>query len=501
MQGSRPSSPSNSLRTSRIPRLPSASDGAAPPRRLLHEQYYELMQRLRVEQETNNELMEELRSVASYTELLGSELEQARVDASEAKSRTELAESALEEQKAVNVALESKIAALSAIICTQADTRGTAMDGSLPSPLRSQGKNIDGLVLDATVVAATAARDTGADDGLASSEQPPPSDDWRADRARILAEIGAIHATCTLDKPESEMDEATKCDLRLVEQYLDRATTNDGNVGDAAFPAFQSPTGTRRGFNGNGNGSGSGSGSGTTNKMVPPPSPHLVTPVQRKIAEQEERAKRRRSTMMFAGLIRPSNGTAAPTSTSSLLGSRDLLANTPRRPSVADDGGSQTLPCGRCQQLLETMQALEIDNDYYREANGKLRDSIADVVSKHNALVRLFERERMRRRENRANALAEASRVAARDRAVLEAQQRAELEATMDSSSRAGGSPHKESLGTLDGELAQEFARALSIVSPTAARYKPPRSRLPAKTLSEDSAHMAPPSITSPLHS
>ncbi|KAI8319206.1 hypothetical protein GQ54DRAFT_341412 [Martensiomyces pterosporus] len=482
----------NGSRASRIPRLPSASDTIAPPRRLLHDQYYELMQRLKVEQETNNELMEELRSVASYTELLGGELEQARLDATEAKSRTAQAESALDEQKAVNLALESKIAALSALICAQAGMQGAASDKSLPSPLKSQVRGLKDTISGAIAQTDGDDDDFSAAEGASVSEQPQPSENWRADRARILAEIGAIHATCTLAKPESEMDEAAKCDLCLVEQYLDRAT-NDSSISDMqrptggkapgnsrfALPALQSPPGPRRVLSG-----------GSANGILAPSFPHLVTPVQRKIAEQEERAKRRRSTVMFAGLIRPSNG---PTS---LLGSRDFSTATPQRGSVAEDG-TQLLPCGRCQQLLETLQALEIDNDYYREANGKLRDSIADVVSKHNALVRLFERERMRRRENRASALAEASRIAARDRAVLEAQQRAELEETIDA--RTEGSFVRASSGTVDGDLASEFERALSIVTPAAARHKLLRARTPVRAAADD-PYVGPASATSPIH-
>ncbi|KAJ2363588.1 hypothetical protein H4S01_004225, partial [Coemansia sp. RSA 2610] len=111
----------------------------------------------------------------------------------------------------------------------------------------------------------------------------------------------------------------------------------------------------------------------------------------------EARADRRRSTMLFDGLIRPSAA------------------------------GPEAAACERCDQLLESLQTVQLDNDYYREANARLRDSLSDTVSRHNAMVRVFERERTRRRERRAQELADASHVAARDRAQLNAQHRAEL--------------------------------------------------------------------------
>ncbi|KAJ2856297.1 hypothetical protein J3B02_001674 [Coemansia erecta] len=105
--------------------------------------------------------------------------------------------------------------------------------------------------------------------------------------------------------------------------------------------------------------------------------------------------------------------------------------------------------CARCAQLLDTMQLLEVDNDYYREANAKLRDNITDVVSRHNALVRFFEKERQQRRDAKALALAEATRAAAHERAMIEAQQRARLEA----------------LSAEDSELSSQFDRTLRIAT------------------------------------
>ncbi|KAJ2302576.1 hypothetical protein H4R23_005753, partial [Coemansia sp. Cherry 401B] len=142
-----------------------------------------------------------------------------------------------------------------------------------------------------------------------------------------------------------------------------------------------------------------GAGRGADEGLASPKAkPSLFTPRQRRQAQaQEARADRRRSTMLFDGLIRPSAA------------------------------GPEAAACERCDQLLESLQTVQLDNDYYREANARLRDSLSDTVSRHNAMVRVFERERTRRRERRAQELADASHVAARDRAQLNAQHRAEL--------------------------------------------------------------------------
>ncbi|KAJ2820155.1 hypothetical protein GGI24_004576 [Coemansia furcata] len=115
--------------------------------------------------------------------------------------------------------------------------------------------------------------------------------------------------------------------------------------------------------------------------------------------DEEMRSSRRRSSMLFADLVLPSSG-----------GGHAMAAGA---------GG----PCERCSQLAETMQNLEADNDYYRDANRKLRDAVNDSTSRHNALVRIFEVERARRREIHAASLAEASRAATRERAMLDAEE------------------------------------------------------------------------------
>ncbi|KAJ2881857.1 hypothetical protein H4R27_003807 [Coemansia aciculifera] len=122
-----------------------------------------------------------------------------------------------------------------------------------------------------------------------------------------------------------------------------------------------------------------------------------VQPQHPSYAHEEMRASRRRSSMLFADLMLPSGGGH----------------------TMAGAGG----PCERCEQLAETMQNLEADNDYYRDANRKLRDAVNDTTSRHNALVRIFEVERARRREIHAAGLAEASRAATHERAMLDAEE------------------------------------------------------------------------------
>ncbi|KAJ2368306.1 hypothetical protein H4S02_010127, partial [Coemansia sp. RSA 2611] len=85
-----------------------------------------------------------------------------------------------------------------------------------------------------------------------------------------------------------------------------------------------------------------------------------------------------------------------------------------------------------------TTQSLEADNDYYRDANRKLRDAVNDTTSRHNALVRIFEVERARRREIHAANLAEASRAATQERMMF----------------------------NVEEPLANQFARSLHIAQP-----------------------------------
>ncbi|KAJ1647889.1 hypothetical protein LPJ64_000775 [Coemansia asiatica] len=242
--------------------------------------------------------------------------------------------------------------------------------------------------------AATIAHDTEGDD-----------DDWQVQLERTQARVAEGHAVLMLHLPDSEIDQETLAGLNALESFVDRKGRNGEE--DVVSRQFVQKR----------------------------------TPQQRRVVEEEERAKRRRSTMLFAGLIEPSSGSR------SLLNDDD---DDNDNDNDNDDQPSANMPsCARCAQLLDTMQLLEVDNDYYREANAKLRDNITDVVSRHNALVRFFEKERQQRRDAKALALAEATRAAAHERAMIEAQQRARLEA----------------LSAEDSELSSQFDRTLRIAT------------------------------------
>ncbi|KAJ2653270.1 hypothetical protein IWW40_000636 [Coemansia sp. RSA 1250] len=165
--------------------------------------------------------------------------------------------------------------------------------------------------------------------------------DWNATYTRMVSRIGSIRDTCAAEATPAAPDS-----MRAVDEFLATAHAR---------------------------------------KAAP-------SSAQRRFRQAEDaRIDRRRSTMLFADLVRPSRP-AAP-------------------------GSPNTAQCERCDQLVETLHAVEIDNDYYREANARLRDTVSDVVSRHNAMVRAFERERQRRRDRRAQQMADASHNAARDRA------------------------------------------------------------------------------------
>ncbi|KAJ2399270.1 hypothetical protein GGI23_002751 [Coemansia sp. RSA 2559] len=401
---------SQSLRgMSRIPRpaIPALGDDASDytRRRMLFDINRDVEEQLANERAAVNELLKELKMMAKATESLNEEVATAHANAEEANARADKTEVQLREQKAENAILKKKIEALSEIIHTQTTVCG---DG-LPSPDRSHGVSA-GLM---------ARQSNGAESD---------SSDWQANHAHMVSAIGTIHANCTLAQPESEMDPSIRHDLATVERYLERTANTDlpdirdGVVGDLADASrdgedfLAPPPNPRRAVSNN---------SGVDEAYLPVSS-RASMPQQRWMAEQEDRAMRRRSTMLFAGLIRPSVGSSAPPGSEQALPLQAL-----------DEDGEQQM-CGRCEQLSETLQALELDNDYYREANKKLRSSVTDITSRHNALVHIFERERTRRMDARASALARASQIAVRDRAQLEAQQRAEI---------SGGSGPAPSLG------------------------------------------------------
>ncbi|KAJ1823331.1 hypothetical protein LPJ60_001619 [Coemansia sp. RSA 2675] len=166
-------------------------------------------------------------------------------------------------------------------------------------------------------------------------------------REALQDTMGSVLAACTAMKPRSEFSAAARRDMSRVEAYL-------------------------------------------AGEHQPLSTPHA--------RDEEMRASRRRSSMLFADLVLPSGG--GDYATMGACG-----------------------PCERCEQLTETTQSLEADNDYYRDANRKLRDAVNDTTSRHNALVRIFEVERARRREIHAANLAEASRAATQERMMFDVEE------------------------------------------------------------------------------
>ncbi|KAJ2794437.1 hypothetical protein H4R21_005501, partial [Coemansia helicoidea] len=286
------------------------------------------------------------------------------------RQRAERAELELSECRAENAALAEKVAALTVVAKSRA-----GLSGSLPSPRVSRG----------------AAAELVSQHSNDSDEAAGLDGNWRDRYSRMTAAIGAVR-----DSYQAGASESADRDLRIVDEYLRDSADSERSAMD------EPPSVPASGARGD--------------------SARLFTPRQRRLAAQDERVHRRRSSMLFAGLIQPSGCAAA-----------------------GGDDDAHAAECARCAQLYESLQAVLIDNDYYREANEKLRGSVADVVSRHNAMVRAFERERNRRREVRARELAEASHLAARDRALLEAHQRADL--GMDA----------------DEALAQHFAQTMHI--------------------------------------
>ncbi|KAJ2516138.1 hypothetical protein GGI11_003541 [Coemansia sp. RSA 2049] len=405
---------SQSLRgMSRIPRpaihgQESGSSASFRYRQLVDANQY-LQEQLDKEREAVNELLREIKTMAAVTESLNAKLDVADAATEAANIRANGAETQLRNQRAENAALKQKIVALNEVVRSQSDICGNG----LPSPNKSRSvlDGVPGMQGDSTE-SATSDYQRNRD---VKGQYP--------DHARIVAGISAIHAACTLAQPESEMSPSVRRDLCTVERYLQ-------TVADPHTPSFSEAN------------TGDVANDTHASEVIPAPlamfSPPAQSdaPQQRWVAEQEERVMRRRSSMLFAGLIRPSvASTASP--------ERDQALPLQTVDMTAEFEEDEQLACGRCKQLLETMHALEIDNDYYREANKKLRDSTIDIISRHNALVHVFERERSRRMDARASALARTLGNAVRDRAQLEAQQRAEMNdiEVSENSERSGAIP------------------------------------------------------------
>ncbi|KAJ2722186.1 hypothetical protein GGI07_003463 [Coemansia sp. Benny D115] len=407
---------------SRIPRFARgvATEASVESRRLLLEECQALREKLAFEQETNHMLLDSLKKTANECQKMSAEKEQLAAERDDAQaSNAELSQQLRSKEEFIQ-RLEEKVEAMETLLDAQTIDRSTART----PPAR--GGSPTG------VAPALATNGSGA--GLSGTLD----EDWHDHSRRIRERVGQMQSVYLLEHPESEIDDATRKDLEVVDRYMERGLRTKAEL--APHSAVQQQA--DRGKSGTAVASvatGAAGGSHGSFSAL-----HARAPQHRRVVD-EERVNRRRSTMLFAGLIQPSSGG----------GSHGLLGDSPNSPhgrSANNEGEGAEGKCGRCLQLLDTLQLLESDNDYYREANAKLRENITDVVSKHNAIVRFFERERQKVREARAQALVEASRAAAHDRAAIEARQRAQLEARVD-----------------EGDLNLHFDQALHIASPTRA--------------------------------
>ncbi|KAJ2782220.1 hypothetical protein GGI15_002970 [Coemansia interrupta] len=408
------------LGSSLIPRPSERADSepSAEARRRLYEENRELKNSLEVERSTNNEFLVQIKEMAAAFEALNAELEEIKGEKEIVHERVSELEQQLDNQRVVNGELQKKLYATESLLVAQynSDSEGaTEGDQSAQKVSAKRGKS-------ASRNASSSIRPSKRDKELHIDSDP------NAQIKRMQTGFANVLSVMLPNISKSPMDDETKSCIRNIETFMNTpssvdkaATTRNHTQGSSAYQQNIGPDDSQ-----------------LTSDL---PSSKR-TPQHRRVVE-DERVKRRRSSVIFADFIAKSGR--------------------PRRLLVDDDsssdedrGGGQSgeakvyEDCARCKQLTDSMLLLQVDNDYYRQANTKLRENVTDVVSKHNALVQLFEKERLRRREIRAQALTEATRAAANDRAMLEARQRAQLEAA------ASGE---------DAELSLQFDRAVCIGS------------------------------------
>ncbi|KAJ1911505.1 hypothetical protein IWQ60_010098 [Tieghemiomyces parasiticus] len=102
-------------------------------------------------------------------------------------------------------------------------------------------------------------------------------------------------------------------------------------------------------------------------------------------------------TEVSSGLPRLNRMPSAPTLAQGAPASPPKAAAAPTKATFSC--GTQTESYDMCHP--DAIFNLEIDNDYYREANRQLRCRLTNITSKHNALVGLIQEERERRRRKR----------------------------------------------------------------------------------------------------
>ncbi|KAJ2618105.1 hypothetical protein H4S08_000029 [Coemansia sp. RSA 1365] len=442
-----------------IPYPPMATDAINEldaPRGLIMNSYMEKSRHLALEREANDTLLGELNKIANLAETLGQDLAQSREAAAEAEERAERNQRALEEQHIENEKLQKKITALMTIIKAQSEGHFTESLAPL-SPVSGQSETANGAIQ------LSGNEDTGA------GQDPDIGDNWRDRCAHMNSTIRAAYDACGKADALSGDDEGAQRDRRIVEEYLSSHAGAAGSLRERSL----SDTTTA---GGNSFRAQSSSRNNEGNFLRTQPIASLTN----------ERVRRRRSNLVFAPFIRPSGSTRArvPSHEPSSRFGEEPYEFDPRDLFNGEDDFEEVLNCERCAQLLESLHLLELDNDYYREANDKLRSNLSEVTSSHNAMVHAFQCERQRLKDIRLRKLTDAVNVAARNRAILETQQRADLEIEnghMSLSQHADSSVYLNSEQQVDGDesLAQRFDRLLRIRSPNANRnpeHTPPPS-------------------------
>ncbi|PIA16354.1 hypothetical protein COEREDRAFT_92640 [Coemansia reversa NRRL 1564] len=460
-----PSSPGNGdvnfagSHATQIPYPPMATEAINEldaPRGLIMNSYMEKSRHLALEREANDTLLGELNKIANLAETLGQDLAQSREAAAEAEERAERSQRAFEEQHIENEKLQKKITALMTVI--KAQSVGHFTEGLAPlSPVSGQ-----------TEVANSAIQLLDNEDTNAVQD-PAIGDSWRDRCAHMNSTIRAAYDACGKADILGGDDEGIQRDRRIVEEYLNNHAGAAGNLRERSLSDTTTTSGTSFRTQ-------SSSRNNEGNFIRTQPTASLTN----------ERVRRRRSNIVFAPFIRPSGSTRARVSshgTPSRFGEEPYEFD-PHDLFNGEDDFEEVLNCERCAQLLESLHLLELDNDYYREANDKLRSNLTEVTSSHNAMVHAFQCERQRLKDIRLRKLTDAVNVAARNRAILETQQRADLEIEsghMSLSQRADSGVYHNGERQVDGDesLAQHFDCLLRIRSPNANRspeHTPPPS-------------------------
>ncbi|KAJ1662811.1 hypothetical protein IW140_001981 [Coemansia sp. RSA 1813] len=314
-------------------------------------------EQLAIEKAAVDELLSELKTMATVTDTLESDLSLARANAAKVNSRAKRAEILLHDQQKENKKQSQKIEALSELVLSLASWNSS----SLPSPAESHVSN----------------NNSSDSDTSDRQEQYDPTA-WRSEHARMVSAIGVLHARCTLARPESQMSPSVRRDLAIVESYLERTTHADSldisisnkvdNRDMLAPPTLPSSPLEELC---------SDSDTSDSDDYDLPTSSYDMPPQQSWMAEQEERLSRRRSSLLYADLIRPSACLSVSPRSKEALG---------KQPAY-----------GWCSPLLGTLQAPEIDGDCFDMTNTMPRGKVAKVVSRYNALVNNFECERTQR--------------------------------------------------------------------------------------------------------